>query len=81
MVDKTSPLTSVGDQLHIHEGGNMGKEQGLCNESSMDPCTDLLDTLFTRLYSYTSRNVGQMPGPVEQVLRLLYLQERRRNID
>lgn len=55
----------------------MGKEQGLCNESSMDPCTDLLDTLFTRLYSYTSRNVGQMPGPVEQVLRLLYSEGRQ----
>lgn len=49
--EKTSLLPSAGDQLPIQEGDSTDKEHDLYNVSSMDPCTDLLDTLFTSLYT------------------------------
>jgi hypothetical protein len=50
VVDMTSSLPYVGDLLPRQVAGNMDKEDDLCSMNSMDPCTVLLDTLFTSLY-------------------------------
>jgi hypothetical protein len=34
----------LGDKLPIPEEDSMDTGHGFCSESSMDPCTDLLDT-------------------------------------
>lgn len=51
VVDMTSSSPSVGGLLPSQVVGNTDKEDDLCSMNSMDPCTDLLDTLFTSLYT------------------------------